>query len=263
MPRLAYGHINYGLFVPQLVPVLAVMFTLTLLAWLIIQRIRLGRIALSGKMLWISYMIAASLTLAIAMYFVVGEVNKWATLTALWLILCGGGMTLLLSTGRKLIARLPGIWQKPKNRAAVLVIWSFGSALALLLLANALNGPVPRLPAGSPNAYVSLRTTAPDLAKFLLELTSPQHLDPALMAEMTSPQVQSENSQSWGLGIGIQHNSQGNVLFHSGNNADFHALMVIDQEQRNGVVVLTNGENGAPLVNEIANYALEEISAQE
>ncbi len=59
MPRLAYGHINYGLFI-LLVPVLAMAFTLTLLVWLIIQRIRLGKFALSGKMVWISYMIAAS-----------------------------------------------------------------------------------------------------------------------------------------------------------------------------------------------------------
>ena len=50
VPRLAYGHINYGLFIPLLVPVLAVVFTLTLLALLIIQRIRSGKFTLSGKM---------------------------------------------------------------------------------------------------------------------------------------------------------------------------------------------------------------------
>ncbi len=103
------------------------------------------------------------------------------------------------------------------------MLWSVISVLALLLLAFVLSGPVPRSPAGPPSAAFSLRTTAPDLAKFLLELTSPQHLDPALMAEMTSPQVQSEQDQSWGLGIGILHSSQGDVLFHDGNNPDFHA----------------------------------------
>jgi CubicO group peptidase (beta-lactamase class C family) len=169
----------------------------------------------------------------------------------------------LLFAGRKLIARLSGKWQRPQNRVALLVLWSFISALALLLLTTALSGPVPRLPAGSPNAYASLRTTAADLAKFLLELTSPQHLDPALMAEMTSPQVQIEEDQSWGLGIGIQHNSQGNLLWHHGNNVDFHALMVIDQEQRNGVVVLANSQYSVPLVSEIVNCAMDEMSGQE
>jgi hypothetical protein len=107
-----------------------------------------------------------------------------------------------------------------------------------------------------------LRTTAPDLAKFLLELTSPQHLDPALMAEMTSPQVQSAENESWGLGIGIRPGSQGDVLWHDGNNPDFHALMLINQEQRNGVVILTNGEHGAPLVNEIADHAMTKLEVK-
>jgi hypothetical protein len=57
-------------------------------------------------------------------------------------------------------------------------------------------------------------------AEFLLELTSPQHLDRALMAEMTSPQVQIEKDRFWGLGIGVQQSSWGNVLWHGANNAD-------------------------------------------
>jgi CubicO group peptidase (beta-lactamase class C family) len=262
MPRLAYGHINYGLFVRLLVAVLAVAFALTLLVEIGIQRLRLGRLALSGKLVGVAYVIAASITLAIEVYFVGGDVNKWATFTALWLVLFGAGMTLLIAAGRKLIARLSGKWQKPRNRVALLMLWSFFTALALLLT-TALSGPVPRLPLGSPNAYSSLRTSAPDLARFLLELTSPQHLEPALMAEMTSPQVQIEENQSWGLGIGIQHDSQGNLLWHHGNNADFHAWMVIDQELMNGAVILTNDQHGVPPVNEIADYALDRTPGQE
>jgi hypothetical protein len=41
------------------------------------------------------------------------------------------------------------------------------------------------------------------------------------------------------------------------------AWMVIEQKQRDGVVVLTNSQYGIPLVNEIVNYALDEISAEE
>jgi len=262
MPRLANGHMNYGQFISLLAVVLALMFTLTLLVLLIIQRIRLGKFTLSGIMVGLAYLIAASITL-VAVIYVGNGVSKWATLTALWLILFGGGMALLLLAGRKLIARLPGRWQEPKPRAALLVLWSVISALALLFLTFALSGPVPRSPAGPPTAAFSLRTTAPDLAKFLLELTSPQHLDPALMAEMTSPQVQVENDQSWGLGMAILHSSQGDLLWDDGNNPDFHAWMGIDQGQRNGVVVLTNGQNGAPLASEIASYVLDKISGQE
>jgi hypothetical protein len=65
------------------------------------------------------------------------------------------------------------------------------------------------------------------------------------------------------LGIGILHDSQENALFHSGNNMDFKALMIIEQETMNRVVLLTNGQQGAALVNEIATYALEKLSRQE
>lgn len=258
MPRLANGHISYGFLMPRLPVVLAAAFALTLLVCLIVQRIRLGKFTLSGRMLLISYLIAAGIVLVVAGYFVGGGVNKWVTFVALWLVFFGGGMALLLFAGRKLTARLSGKWQKP-----ALVLWSVIGALALLLLTNALSGPVPRIPAGAPGAFATLRTTAPDLAKFLLELTSPQHLDPVLMAEMTSPQVHSGEDGAWGLGIGIQHGSQGDVLWHHGNNADFRALMAINQEQRNGAVILTNGEHGAALANEIADRALTELCRQE
>jgi CubicO group peptidase (beta-lactamase class C family) len=263
MPKLANGHINYGSILQLLVMVLAVVFILILLVLLIIQRIRLGKFTLSGKMVGLAYLIAASSTLVAVIYFVGNGVNKWVSLTALWLTLFGGGMALLLFAGRKLIARLPGKWQAPKPRSALLVLWSVISALALLFLTFVLSGPVPRSPAGPPNAAFSLRTTAPDLAKFLLELTSPQHLDPALMAEMTSPQVQVENDQSWGLGMAILHSSQGDLIWHDGNNPDFHAWMGIDQRQMDGVVVLTNGQNGAPLASEFASYALDKLSGQD
>jgi CubicO group peptidase (beta-lactamase class C family) len=263
MPRLAYGHINYGAFMLPLVMALAVAFTLTVLVWLIIQRIRFGKLTLSAKMMWVSYVIATSIALIVLVYIIGGQVNKWVTLTALWLFLFGGGMALLLFTGRKLITRLSGKWQKPKNRVAVQVLWSIISALVLIFITNVLSGPVPRSPVGTPNSAYSLRATAPDLAKFLLELTSPKHLDPALMVEMTSPQVQSWEDVSWGLGIGIQHDSQDTALWHDGNNLDFRAFMVIDQKERNGVVILTNGQNGIPLAIEIANYALNKMSEQE
>ena len=260
--RLAYGHINYGLFIPQLVLVLGIAFALIFLVWLIVQRLRLGRFVLSGKMMWISYVVAMFLTL-LFVFYIVGGVNKWFALSALWLVLFGDGMVLLLFAGKKLISRLAVARRNPRIRAALYVPWFILSALALLFLTSGLSGPVPRLPSGPPGAAYSLRTTAPDLAKFLLELTSPRHLDPALITEMTTPQVHVEENQSWGLGIGIRHLSQEDVLFHGGDNADFHALMAIGQVQRNGVVVLTNGQHGAPLAEEVVIHAMDGFAGLE
>ncbi len=256
LPRLSYGHIQYGAFLPPVVAILAIAFTLSLLLGIALQRLRLGKITLSAKLLWVAYVLAACLTLALVIFILNGEVNKWVTLVAMWLFVFGGGMALALWIGRKWIVRLPDKWQQPQNQAALSVLWSFISALALLLLTNGLSGPVPRSPAGSPGAAYSLRSTAPDLAKFLLELASPQHLDLALMREMTIAQVTVEGAKFWGLGIGLWHGPRGTALWHGGDNADFHALMLVLPEQRNGVVVLSNGQKGGTLVNEVARQAV-------
>jgi hypothetical protein len=39
--------------------------------------------------------------------------------------------------------------------------------------------------------------------------------------------------------------------------------MVIEQKQRDGVVVLTNSQYGIPLVNDIVNYALNKIPVED
>jgi hypothetical protein len=46
----------------------------------------LEKFTISGKMVGISYLVAAILTLAFVIYFVGNGVNKWITLSALWLI---------------------------------------------------------------------------------------------------------------------------------------------------------------------------------
>jgi len=261
LPRLAYGHISYGVFMAPLAATLVVAFTLTLLLGIIIQRIRLGKFTLSGKQLWLSYTISACLSLAFVIFILGGNVNKWVNLAALWLICFGTGMGFSLWAGWKLTTRLPGKWREPQNHVTLMVLWSFTSALVLLLLTHSLSGPVPRSPVGFPGAAYSLRSSAPDLAKFMLELASPQHLDPTLMRKMASPQVNINGYKSWGLGIGILQSSQGNALWHGGDNMDFHALMVIipevvDPDQINGVVLLTNGQRGGTLVDGIATYLL-------
>jgi hypothetical protein len=57
---------------------------------------------------------------------------------------------------------------------------------------------------------------------------------------------------------------KGRIAFRQeGNSADFGALMVIEKGPRNGVVVLTNGQYGAPLASDIADHAIGQLSGQE
>jgi CubicO group peptidase (beta-lactamase class C family) len=114
----------------------------------------------------------------------------------------------------------------------------------LLWVSFLLSTPVPKGPAVPPNAAYSLRATAGDLARFLIELGNPQSAPADLVDQMRTPQICVNDHNSWGLGIGIQHSSQGDSLWHGGDNRDFHSLMVIYPDQGLGVVVLTNGEGG-------------------
>ena len=91
-------------------------------------------------------------------------------------------------------------------------------------------------------SYAGLRATASDMALFLDELMAPTHIDENLVEDMLQPQVQVNSRNAWGLGMGIQTNSQQRVIWHWGiNYPGYQALMVGYPEHRLGIVVLMNG----------------------
>jgi CubicO group peptidase (beta-lactamase class C family) len=127
---------------------------------------------------------------------------------------------------------------------------SMGTFLGLLvsfgLLALIVTRPAVPLPLRSFHmpAAGGLRATATDLARLMMELMQPRHLDPALVAQMLRAHVRVSERVSWGLGVGIQHGPQGNSFWHWGLNPGYESLMVGYPEQKIGVVVLTNGGPG-------------------
>ena len=139
----------------------------------------------------------------------------------------------------------------PRRRAVAL------TAGALLLAVFA----VQRVPFSAPlperaHAAYSFLSTAPDLARFLAELSRPALLGPELTAELRRAQVSVNERVSWGLGIGLQHTSDGDALFHWGQNLGYESLMVVFPEQQIGVVVLTNATGGLDIVRDIAHRAI-------
>jgi hypothetical protein len=117
-------------------------------------------------------------------------------------------------------------------------------------------GPIPSFLSPQPSAVGSLRTSAPDLATFLIELAEPQYLIAELADELHASQIAAGRKMSWGLGPGIQHSEDGNVLWQNGQTFGFRSLMMIYSDQKIGIVVLTNSENGFPLASEIAQRTL-------
>jgi hypothetical protein len=55
----------------------------------------------------------------------------------------------------------------------------------------------------------------------------------------------------YGLGLGLREGPQGRSFSHNGSNAGFKCLMIGDLEAAQGVVVMTNGDQGLALADEV------------
>lgn len=133
--------------------------------------------------------------------------------------------------------------------------WAALAALAVCTAAGFALRDV-RLPlpteTGPANAASSLYASAPDLARFLIELAKPTLGNIAATNEMTTAQQRIDDVASWGLGIGVERHAKGRDLWQWGSNPGAKSLMVISPETGDGVVILTNGEAGGGFTRRIA-----------
>jgi CubicO group peptidase (beta-lactamase class C family) len=101
-------------------------------------------------------------------------------------------------------------------------------------------------------AAAGLWTTPTDLAKFAIELQqakagkSSKVLSQAMVNQMLTKQ-----SGDYGLGIGIGGEGRNSTFSHGGSNEGFRCMMFAYAETGQGAVVMTNGDQGSPLANEI------------
>jgi CubicO group peptidase (beta-lactamase class C family) len=94
----------------------------------------------------------------------------------------------------------------------------------------------------------NLLTTAPDYARFLIEVIDPKPQDEfrvsrATRDEMLRPQVKVDDQSSWALGWQILHGPQGDLIAHSGDNPGFKAFALASVDRQSGYVFLMNGDN--------------------
>ena len=104
----------------------------------------------------------------------------------------------------------------------------------------------------------ALLTTPTDYARFLLEIIAPTgpdqfRLKPSTVAEMVRPQVElhDKSNTAWGLGFAIYRTKNGELIGHGGDNHGFHCLSLMAPARRAGIVVMTNSEGGALLLNRL------------
>ena len=103
-----------------------------------------------------------------------------------------------------------------------------------------------------PNCAYTLKSTSKDMAIFCRELMQQYNSGQGTIKDMFSAAVNIDPMNSWGLGIAIELESNGETYWHSGINPGFQSLFVLYPLQDKYVVILTNSDNGLTFSKDIA-----------
>jgi len=256
MTHMANGHMRY------LVPLLFFLIPFMLITpiagiiVLILTRI-IKRTWQTSWQLKVGLFTFAFLLTELLLYIIIGK----AFPNLIWVTVIGAivfSAILLLSYMliRRLMSYIPRLRQKKVLQTTITIIWMVISLIVIIQIANSFTGPVPQNHSSEASAIGSLRSTAPDLAAFLIELTNPRFLSESIASQIDSAQVNINQDFSWGLGIGIQHTIYGDAIWQNANTLAFRGIMVMYPNEGHGVVVLTNSESGLPVAYDIAEMAL-------
>lgn len=95
----------------------------------------------------------------------------------------------------------------------------------------------------------SLISSARDYSRFLTHILEQYKRDDPVVKRMVSPVTQVKDDGdwgriSWGLGWGIEETSEGNYIWHWGNNNEFRSLVIASLDKGIGLVYVANGASG-------------------
>ncbi|GAB2852934.1 hypothetical protein GCM10027277_21660 [Pseudoduganella ginsengisoli] len=106
----------------------------------------------------------------------------------------------------------------------------------------------------TPVAAFSLYTTAEDYGKFFARLLA----DDSVLRQLTASPVTVEPGLglSWGLGLGMEQDRQDTYVWQWGNNLGYRAFVIGSVSTGDGLVMLTNSENGLALAEPLTRQVL-------
>ena len=111
--------------------------------------------------------------------------------------------------------------------------------------------------AKTPNCAYTLKSTSEDMAVFCQELMKQYHNHDGAVKELFSAAVKIDTENSWGTGIAIESENQGETYWHSGINPGFQSLFVLYPLRDKYVIILTNSDNGLQFSKEVAQDFLQ------
>lgn len=104
----------------------------------------------------------------------------------------------------------------------------------------------------SEKAAAGLWTTPTDLAKYCIEIQDIlAGKENGILSKETIELMLTEVSNNWGLGPALQWEADSLIFRHGGKNEGFTTEMMAFAYKGDGVIIMTNADNGRPLINEI------------
>ncbi|MGO4869278.1 MAG: serine hydrolase domain-containing protein [Roseiarcus sp.] len=116
------------------------------------------------------------------------------------------------------------------------------------------NGQGETLTFSEPIAPVTLYTSATDYGRFIAGVVSDKKLVKTTLASAVP--VDAGLGLSWGLGWGIEQTETGTLIFQWGNNPGYRAFAIASTNTGDGLVILTNSEDGMALAEPITKIVL-------
>lgn len=101
-----------------------------------------------------------------------------------------------------------------------------------------------------------LWSTAPDMARLIIGLNAAwSGASGALIQQSTAREMMRRQIDDWGLGVAVDTAGGGIRVSHTGSNNGYRAIVVAFPERGDGIAVLTSGDNGGSLRDEIIRSA--------
>ncbi|HTC76361.1 MAG TPA: serine hydrolase domain-containing protein [Edaphobacter sp.] len=109
-----------------------------------------------------------------------------------------------------------------------------------------------------PNTAATLLTTVGDYTRFISTLFDPHNtigLSPATRSAIETPAIRINSALSWGLGFGIEQADSQTFLWQWGDNGVWKNFLLAHPTTQSGIVIFTNGSNGAHVCERIVRAA--------